>query len=397
MVSTELVLSGVLSVSLLVFFAKILAGVFSRLGVPAVLGELSSGIIFGPYALGGLIVVFGHKLIELSEVVLVFAEIGAVLILFTAGLEMTFAEFKAAGLKSFIVGGMGVILPFFSGFYLTLLMGHQFAEALIVGAALTATSIAITVKVLEELGKSRDPDGKLMINAAVVDDVLGIAVLAVVVSVVKTGMTPSFIDVTWKLVTILVLWFALLVGVVVVVPRFMKMLPAWKVEGTDEAAATFVCFGSASLATVLGLSPIVGAYAAGMALAGSKSLRTIRGYIEKINMIFAPIFFAVIGASLDVSGLTSTALFLLLLLLAVAILSKLIGCGLPAGILTKSRKSGWRIGVGMTSRGEVGLVISGIGLTSGVIGQDVYAALVGTMILTTVVSPILLKSAYRKP
>jgi len=395
MISEEIVLSGVLSVSLLVFFAKILAGVFSRFGLPAVLGELFAGIIFGPYALGSLIIISGHKLIEISEVVLVFSQVGAVLILFTAGLEMTFAQFRAAGLKSFIVGGLGVVLPFFSGYYLTLSFGYPFEAALIVGATLTATSIAITVKVLEELGKLNDPDAKIMVNAAVIDDVLGLAVLSVVVSVIENGAIPGLSEVAIKLGTILVLWFALLIGVVFTVPRVLKLLPRWKVEGTEEAAATVTCFGSDSLAVVLGLSPIVGAYAAGMALAGSNALTTIKKYIEKINLIFAPIFFAVIGASLDLTSITPSVLVLLGALLFVAILSKLGGCGLPATVLMKSRKSGLRIGLGMTSRGEVGLVIAGLGLASGVIGQDIYAAVVGTVILTTILSPILLKATYK--
>ena len=395
MVSEELVLSGVLSVSLLVFFAKILAGVFSRIGIPAVLGELFAGIVFGPYALGSLIQIAGHNLIEINEIVLVFSQVGAILILFAAGLEMTFAEFRAAGLRSFIVGGLGVVVPFFSGYYLTVSLGYSFAPALIVGAALTATSIAITVKVLEELGKLNDPDAKVMINAAVVDDVLGLAVLSVVVSVIERGAVPGLSDIAVKLATILALWFALLIGVVFTVPRFLRFLPRWRVEGTEEAAATVTCFGSASLAVVLGLSPIVGAYAAGMALAGSHALTAIRKYVEKINLIFAPIFFAVIGASLNLGSITPPVLVLLGMLLVVAVLSKLAGCGLPAVILTKSRKSGWKIGLGMTSRGEVGLVIAGLGLTSGVIGQDIYAALIGTVILTTILSPILLKSAYK--
>ncbi|MBM3897234.1 MAG: cation:proton antiporter [Thaumarchaeota archaeon] len=397
MLSEEVVLSGVLSVSLLVFFAKIMAGLFSRVGIPAVLGELAAGIIFGPHALGSLIVISGHKIIEISEVVLVFSQIGAVLILFTAGLEMTFAEFRAAGVKSFTVGGLGVIVPFFLGYYLTLSLGYTFGNALIVAAALTATSIAITVKVLEELGKTNDVDAKIMINSAVVDDVLALAVLAVVLSVIETGAIPALSDIVVKLGTILVLWFALLVGVVFAVPRFLALLPRWKVEGTEEAAATVTCFGSASLAVVLGLSPIVGAYAAGMALAGSHSLTTIKKYIEKVNMIFAPIFFAVIGASLDLTSISPQVLMLLGAMSLVAVISKIVGCGLPAGLLTKSRKSGWKIGLGMTSRGEVGLVIAGLGLTAGIVGQDVYAALVGTVILTTILSPILLKRAYKEP
>ncbi|MBI3116019.1 MAG: cation:proton antiporter, partial [Thaumarchaeota archaeon] len=271
---------------------------------------------------------------------------------------------------------------------------YDFPSALIVGATLTATSIAITLKVLEELGKTGDLDAKLMINAAVVDDVLGLAVLGVVISVIQSGQVPSLLDVTSKLIVLLGLWLTLLIALVLTVPRLVKILPSWKVEGTDEAAATVICFGSASLATVLGLSPIVGAYAAGMGLAGSGSIAKVKSYVDKINLIFAPVFFAVMGASLNVFALTPNVVVFLLLILLVAVFSKVIGCGLPAGIMSKSFSTWWKVGTGMTARGEVGLIIAGLGLTAGVIGQDVYAGLVGVIILTTIISPILLRSAY---
>lgn len=397
MVSSEAVVSGILTVSILIFFAKILAGLFSRFRIPAVLGEMSAEVILGPSALGAYLVFSGHSLIEISDFVLFFAEVGAILILFSAGLEMTFAEFRAAGFNSFIIGTLGVVLPFFSGFYLTLLVGYPFTSALIVAATLTATSIAITLKVLEELKKAGEIEAKVMINSAVVDDVLGLAVLAVVVSVIEVGRAPTVLEVASKLTTILLLWLALLVVVVLTVPRLLKLLPKWRVEGTDEAAATVICFGSASIAALLGLSPIVGAYAAGMGLAGSHALKTVREYIEKINLVFAPVFFAVIGASLNFGSFSPPAVTLLLLLVAAAVLSKIVGCGVPAMVLLKNRTLGWRIGAGMVSRGEVGLVIAGIGLTSGVVEEEVYAALIGVVILTTVLSPILLKYAYRAP
>jgi Kef-type K+ transport system membrane component KefB len=364
--------------------------------IPAVLGELSAGIIFGPHALGALLVISGQRLIELSDVVLLFSEIGAILILFKAGLEMTFSEFRGGGIKSFIIGGLGVVVPFFSGFYVTILLSYDFSSALIVGAALSATSIAITIKVLEEVGKIHDADAKLMINAAVVDDVLALAVLGVVTSIIGGGQIPTLLDISSKLVTIVGLWLVLLFAIVLVVPQFVRILPSWKVEGTDEAAATAICFGSASLAAVLGLSPIVGAYAAGMGLAGSRSLTAVKNYVEKINLIFSPIFFAVIGASLNIFSLTPKVILFLLLILMVAVFSKVIGCGLPAGIMARNFKSWWTVGVGMTSRGEVGLIIAGIGLTSEIIGQEVYAGLVGVVIFTTIVAAILLKSAYKE-
>lgn len=396
MVTTEAILSGVLSVSLLVFFAKVLAGIFSRFHIPAVIGELSAGIIFGPNALGSLLIISGRRLIELSDVVILFSEIGAILILFTAGLEMTFAEFAGAGIRSFVVGASGVIVPFISGFYVTLLLGYDFPSALIVAAALTATSIAITLKVLEEIGRTNDPDAKLMINAAVVDDVLGLAVLAIVTSVIQEGKIPSLFSVSEKIVIIIGLWLILLFAIVGLVPRFVKLLPSWRIEGTDEAAATVLCFGSASIAALLGLSPIVGAYAAGMGLAGSRALAAVKDYVAKINLIFAPIFFATIGASLNIFALTPKALLFLLAITIVAIFGKIVGCGVPAGIMSRSYSSWWKVGVGMTSRGEVGLIIAGIGLTSGVIGQEVYAGLVGVIVLTSIISPILLRRAYEE-
>ncbi len=395
MVSEQVILSGVLTVSLLVFFAKIFAGIFSKIGIPAILGELVSGIVFGPFAFGQFLVIFGTKLIDLNDIVLAFSEIGAILILFAAGLEMSFTEFRGVGVKSFVVGGLGVAVPFFSSMYTSIYLGYPLATALIVGAALSATSIAITVGVLSSLNKSGDSEAKLIINAAVVDDVLGLAVLAVVVSVIQGAAIPSVSEIIVKLVTILVLWLAMLLLIVATVPRLLRLLPSWRVEGTEEAAATVVCFGSASLATILGLSPIVGAYVAGMGLAESKSLTRVKSYIDKINLIFAPLFFSVIGASLDLRGITPSSIVFMVILVLIAVASKIVGSGIPAGLFYRNFKIGERVGFGMISRGEVGLVISGIGLTTGVIDQNVYAALVGVVILTTVISPILLKYSYR--
>ena len=267
---------------------------------------------------------------------------------------------------------------------------------MIVGAALSATSIAITVGVLSSLGRTATSEAKLMINAAVVDDVLVLAVLAVVVSIIQGGVVPAASDIIVKLLTIVILWLGMLVLVVLTVPRFLRLLPPWGAEGTEEAAATVVCFGSASLATILGLSPIVGAYAAGMGFAGTKSFTRVKSYIDKINLIFAPVFFAVVGASLDFRLLTPYSLLLMAILLVIAVASKIAGCGFPAWIFFRSLKLGKRVGVGMISRGEVGLVISGIGLTTGVISQNVYAALVGVVFLTTFMSPILLKKSYEE-
>lgn len=392
----DLVLTGVLTVSVLLLIAKILAGLYSRVGIPPILGELSAGVFFGPYALGQFFVIFGQPLIVLNDIVLAFSEIGAILILFSAGLQMTFAEFRGVGSRSFVIGGLGVALPFFLGFYTMEFLGQGVEAGLIVGAALSATSIAITSGVLESLGMSRTQEARLSINAAVVDDVLGLAVLAVVVSIIQAGQVPPFFEIVLRLVTIVGLWLTLLLALVFAVPRFFRLIPPWSTAGTEEAVSTAVCFGSASLAAVMGLSPIVGAYAAGMGLAGSRSLKAVKSYIEKVNFLFAPIFFAVIGASLNFGQVTWAAAGLMTILVAVAALSKLVGCGFPAAMMTRDAKIGFNVGVAMISRGEVGLVIAGLALTSAVIDQDVYAAIVGVVVLTTAISPLVLKYANRQ-
>lgn len=395
MAAQDVVLTGVLSVSVLVLIAKILAGAFSKIGIPSILGELSAGIFFGPYALGQFLVVFGQPLITLNDIVLAFSEIGAILILFSAGLQMTFAEFRGVGARSFVIAVFGVGLPFVLGFYTMLFLNQSFEAGLIAGAALSATSIAITSKVMESLGMQGSEEAKLTINAAVVDDVIGLAVLAVVISVIQGGQIPTAFQILERLSVLMVVWLALLAGLVFTIPRFLRLMPPWRVEGTEEAAGTAICFGSASLAALLGLSPIVGAYAAGMGMAGSKSLTTVKSYVEKVNFLFSPIFFAVTGASLNLGLLSWNAMGILVVLVGVAAVSKLVGCGFPAAMMTRSAKIGFNVGVGMISRGEVGLIIAGLALAGSIIDQDVYAALVGVVVITTVISPVVLKYSNR--
>lgn len=327
-----------------------------------------------------------------------FAEIGAILILFVAGLEVGFAQFRAVGGQSFLIGASGVLVPFFLGLYVTLfvpLPPTDLPGALIVASALTATSIAITMRSLEDLGALNSTEGRLMVNAAVIDDVLGLIVLSIVVSIITTGVTPSPTEAVWVLVRTLGLWLALLLSVVYVGSRLVTYMRRWNTEGTIEIAATALCFGSAALSAAIGLHPIVGAFSAGMAVAESKVLAQVREYISKITLIFSPIFFAVIGARLNLWILGPTSFYGILLMLVIAIVSKLVGCGIPAALATQSRRIGVRVGVGMISRGEVGLIVAGIGLAAGAISQDVYAQIVAMAIITTIVTPILLKYSFK--
>ena len=387
------VIRAIVDIGILVTLAKILAGLMARLGMPEVLGELFAGIVLGPFALGSL-QIGGEPLVALNEHVLAFAEIGAILILFVAGLEVGFAQFRTLGRQSFVVGAFGVIVPFLLGLYIILLVPlppTDLPGALIVAAALTATSIAITMRTLEELGALDSLEGRLMINAAVIDDVLGLIVLSIVISIITTGVAPSPAEATWVLLRTLGLWLVLLLSVVYIGSRLVTFSKKSAARGTVEIAATALCFGSAALSAAIGLHPIVGAFSAGMAIAESKVLAQVREYIGKVNLIFSPIFFAVIGARLNVWALTPMAFYGMLLILAIAITSKVVGCGIPAALVTRSSRIGVRVGVGMISRGEVGLIVGGIGLAAGAINQDVYAQIVAMAVITTIVTPMLLR------
>jgi len=393
------ILRAIIDISILVAFAKILAGLMARLDMPEVLGELFAGMVLGPFALGSL-QIWGEPLVAFNEHVLAFAEIGAILILFVAGLEVGFAQFRALGSQSLVIGACGVLVPFLLGVYVVLVVPlppTDLPGALIVGAALTATSIAITMRTLEELGALDSIEGRLMINAAVIDDVLGLIVLSIVISIITTGVTPSPAETSWVLLRTLGLWLGLLLSVVYIGSRLLTFSRKWVAGGTIEMAATALCFGSAALSAAIGLHPIVGAFSAGMAIAESKVLAQVREYIGKVSLIFSPIFFAVIGARLNLWALTPMSIYGMLLILAIAIISKVVGCGIPAALVTRSSKIGARVGVGMISRGEVGLIVGGIGLTAGAINQDVYAQIVAMAVITTIVTPILLRHSFRRP
>lgn len=391
-------LRTVVGISVLVFVARTLASVCLRLKVPEVIGEVTAGIVVGPFALGGVIRLFNGPLVASDDELLqAFALIGGMIILFAAGLEFTFAEFRASGLPSFVVGALGVGIPFALGYWVPLIFGFPWQTAMLVGATLTATSIALTVRTLEELNQIRSEEARIMVNAAVIDDVLGLAVFAVIISIFQLGVVPSASEILFKVVQVTILWFSLLIVAVVLIPRFIKLAARWPAQGSVEAGATAACFGSAAAAAGIGLSPVVGAFAAGMALAESHLIGKVKEYVEKLKLIFAPLFFAVVGTFLDPSKIVNVSLGLFLVLVSVAIISKVVACGVPAGYFLKDADRGLRVGIGMASRGEVGFVIAALGLTSGVILEDVYAALVAVILATTLFSPILLRRTFRAP
>ncbi|HSV50098.1 MAG TPA: cation:proton antiporter, partial [Candidatus Acidoferrales bacterium] len=329
MAELDTVLQATLTICILVFSAKILGEIFSWKKIPSVLGELAAGMILGPFALGSLLKVNGLQLIQINEIVLAFGEIGGILIIFAAGLEMTFQDFRKVGTAGFVIGTFGVIVPFIMGYGLALLMGYSTIVGLVIGAALVATSISITSIVLNEINKTRSPEAHMMVSAAIVDDVLGLAILGVIISFISSSSAITALGVVEVIAWSLALWLGLTVFLAILLPRIINFLSKGKSDSPMEAAATAACFGASALAALLGLSSIVGAFAAGMAVASSHMIEKIRDYIKKISSIFSPVFFALAGAQFNIqSFITGNWMFYLFFaaLLLIAIISKIVGC-----------------------------------------------------------------------
>lgn len=387
----------IVGIGILLFAAKLMAELFLRLKLPIVLGELLAGMIVGPFALGSLLTWDGNQLIHIGPELRTLGQMGAIVILFMAGLEMTPKEFIRGGKASFTVGTLGVVIPFFVGLLAFQSFGYDALQSMMIATALTATSIAISIQVLNEFGKIKTPEARLIIGAAVIDDILAIAVLSVVSSIAVDGNIDdiSVTDVTLTILEVLGFFAAMLLAAVFLVPKIVSQ-KIWKAKGGIEGIVTAVFFGAAALAGSLGLSPIVGAFAVGMALSTTKVFDKVEDYIGKVGLIFAPLFFAIIGAEVDFTKVDLNILMLSGIVIAIAVATKLLGCGLPAAFFLKNRRQGMRVGIGMVSRGEVGLIVAGVGVSLSILTAEVYSTIILMVAVTTIITPLWLKIEYRR-
>ena len=393
----EAIIHVLISLAVLLFAAKIFAEIFNKLRLPAVLGELVAGIIVGPFALGSMPVFDGKPLVILTETVLQIGQIAGIVILFIVGLQITPREFLRGGAASFTIGACGVIVPFFLGYYVFTLFGLAALESVLIATAVTATSVAISVSVLTQFGKMQTIEAKLILGAAIVDDILAIAVLSVVVTMVQTGnMAPSIIDIIFLILKILGIFAGLLIGAIIIIPRIVNTEKLWKTRGSVEGIVTASFFGASAIAAAVGLSPIVGAFSVGMAVASTKIIKQVQEYVDKLEIIFGPLFFAIIGAQVNLTGVNIDVLILSAIVIIVAIISKLVGCGLPSLLFLKNKSKAMIVGIGMISRGEVGLIVAGIGVTSGVLSSNIYTTVIVMVAVTTLITPVWLRKAYSK-
>jgi Kef-type K+ transport system membrane component KefB len=386
----EILSSVVFQMCILLFVA--LAGYIlaARINQSAVVGAIILGIIIGPSLLG---------LITYTDFVKGIAELGAIVLLFVVGLEFKIKDILRW--KYGIIALIGVIVPFFGGFYLSKLFSFGFQSSLFVGTALTATSIAITANVLREMGKLRTEVAKAIIGAAVIDDVLSLLVLVFAEELVLGSV--SFLTIAWIILkSILFLGLGIIIGNLFIsrwIVKFDRTDFSRKFPELVFIIAMMVAFFYAMVAEMIGLSAIIGAFLAGVVLEGIviRNSKSYREGAEYLQIIFGAIFFVSLGVLVDLRAISGTIILFLIALTVVAVLTKVIGCYIPARLQGMSSQDAKVVGFGMSPRGEVAMIIALIGLNAGYFKQDIYVSIVLMALLTTILTPIILRNwLYRQ-
>jgi Kef-type K+ transport system membrane component KefB len=395
------VLQILLFLTLVTLVSKGAGHLSTRFGQPAVFGEILAGLLLGPSLLnilgwGVFRASPGAGTHDLSSIVQVLAEIGVILLMFVAGMETDLKEMRRVGKVAFWAALGGVVLPLTGGAAAARLFGYGWGEGFFMGAVLTATSVSISAQTLIELKSLRSKEGSTILGAAVIDDVMGIIVLSLVVAFAGKGTAagPGW-TIAWICLR-MILFFVLGWGLG---RRFLQPVTAAVARlGVSEpvmALVVVVAFLYAWAAEVLGgVAAITGSYMAGLLFAQTPFKERIdRGIHPLTYSFFVPVFFINIGLRADIRQIAHLA-GMTAFILAVAILGKVIGCGALAWIAGFSRRESLRVGVGMISRGEVGLIVAGYGLAHGLIGRDVFSVMILMVLITTMITPVWLRLVF---
>ncbi|MFB3920498.1 MAG: cation:proton antiporter [Terriglobia bacterium] len=373
--------SSKLLLELFLMFAggKVLAEIFERLRQPAVVGELFAGVLLGPSLLA---------LVHPSELTTGLAEIGAIFLLFTVGLETKPRDLMQVGGVAVLVGTLGVIVPLILGVIYMRALNHSMVESIFVGAAMVATSVGITARVLADAGVLSTRMARVILGAAVLDDILGMIVLAVVSSL-STGKINylQLVIVTAEAVGFSV--FMIMFGSRVV-RRMQPRVEKLRVHNSAFILSIILCLGLSLASVHIGMAAIIGAFLAGLALADHSEEWRLQENAHPVMEFLAPFFFVLLGAQVDLKSLNQPGVWGTAAAICVlAIIGKLVGCGL--GALSLGKSNALRIGVGMVPRGEVGLIVAGVGLNLHTISDAVYAVVLVMCIVTTLVAPPVLR------
>ena len=372
--------SALLSLFILFFAAKVGEEIFRRINQPGVIGELLGGFIVGPFALG---------LADVTLTAEIFAELGVVILLFVVGLEVRIDDLFAVGPMAIGVGVIGFVLPIVSGVAVGLIIGTDILAAVLIGLALAATSIGITSRVLAEMGVLDRAFARVILGAAIVDDILALLAIGLL-----SGLAEGELGVDTILVLVAGLAF---VGIGLALAPLGRRIPrealVWpKFADTPVVPVFIVMFAGALLAQFVGLAAIIGAFVVGLIIAETPVREEVEHGFRALVGIFTPFFFAVTGANIDLSALLDLELLIIVLVITVlGVLTKLVG-----GIIGSIRLGRWNsivVGLGMSPRGEVGIVVAALGLSLALIDSETYAMLLAAVILTTLVAPLMLQWA----
>jgi Kef-type K+ transport system membrane component KefB len=373
-----------LSLFVMIAAAKLLAELFERLHQPAVVGEIIAGILIGPYVLNW---------VQPSEITHTLAEIGVILLLFSVGLETKPAAIIKVGKTATIVAVLGVVLPFVGGWGLMELWGSTNIESLFVGTAMVATSVGITARVLSAMGLLDEKASRIILGAAVIDDILGLLVLAVVASMAEGSTDFIKIGITAGVSLAFVGGVALLLAPMVTrhVPRLGADV---RIGHAAFIGSMVLCLGLAVAASYVGVAAIIGAFLAGMAIAEvSEKNHQLHSEVRGVTEFMVPFFLVNIGMQLNLNVFADMQVLMLsLLVTAIAVVTKLVGCGIGAWSL--GLRGAAQVGMGMVPRGEVGIVVAQIGLGMGVISDSLFGVVLFMAVATTLIAPPFLKPLF---
>ena len=381
-----------LDLALILLSTKVLSLVTKRFKLPQVVGSLLAGLILGPAVL---------NIIHETDFIKQLAEVGVIVLLFNAGLESNLSEFKKSGKTSFIVAVMGVMIPLIGGTILAYCINHGkvenvsvFVQNIFIGSVLTATSVSITVETLRELGKVSTYVGNIIVGAAIIDDVLGMLVLTIITSL--AGSSVSVIKVIVKIVGFFI--FSIIVGIITY-KLFNKWVDKYDIDKRRFVIVSFVIclLLSFSAEEFFGVADITGAYIAGLVLSSNKETIYITKRFETLSYILlSPVFFASVGLNVKLPDLNGEIVIITIALIVVAILTKIIGCGLGAKLCGYNNMESIQIGSGMVTRGEVTLIIASKGLALGLMSSYFLTPVILMVVFTSIFTPILLKIVFSK-
>lgn len=380
-----------IDIAIILIFTKIGGLISRKFKMPEVLGALVAGVVIGPAVL---------RLVDYTENIKLLSELGVIMLMFLAGLETNLDELKKAGKTSFAIALTGVIVPLILGTAAAYLFFTDFWENLFVGVILTATSVSISVETLTELGKLNTRAGVNILGAAVIDDVLGLILISIVLAVSQTvgsGASGASAAASLILTFVKIIAFCILsVIMIAVVPKFINKIKTGNNHKKDLLTyAIALALLLAFISELLGIAAITGAYICGLTLSQFIHREYIEKNIKAISSGFLSlIFFASVGIAADIRGLSPEVILITLVMFAISVAGKLFGCGGAARFFKMGKRESLQIGIGMISRGEVAIITANIGMQNHIISEEIYIPTLIVVILTTVITPALLKIAF---